>query len=82
MKPSARRQISSAPQGSNSSAAARVKATARSDRTKSIDGQIQLGQVVNSTASGDVSGSFWGLLIGVLFHNPLLGAVLGARAAR
>jgi uncharacterized membrane protein len=35
-------------------------------------------QVVNTTASGAVSGSFWGLLIGVLFLNPLLGAALGA----
>ncbi|MGH6813875.1 MAG: DUF1269 domain-containing protein [Methylocella sp.] len=46
--------------------------------TKSTDGQIQLHQVVNTTASGAVSGSFWGLLIGVLFLNPLLGAALGA----
>src|SRR6202047_4737743 len=46
--------------------------------TKSPDGQIQLHQVVNTTASGAMSGSFWGLLIGVLFLNPLLGAALGA----
>ena len=46
--------------------------------TKSADGQVQLHQVVNTTASGAVSGSFWGLLIGVLFLNPLLGAALGA----
>jgi uncharacterized membrane protein len=46
--------------------------------TKSSDGQIQLHQIVNTTASGALSGSFWGLLIGVLFLNPLLGAVLGA----
>jgi uncharacterized membrane protein len=46
--------------------------------TKSPDGQIQLHQIVNTTASGAVSGSFWGLLIGVLFLNPLLGAALGA----
>jgi uncharacterized membrane protein len=46
--------------------------------TKSTDGQIQLHQVVNTTASGAVSGSFWGLLIGVLFLNPILGAALGA----
>jgi uncharacterized membrane protein len=38
----------------------------------------QLHQVVNTTASGAVSGSFWGLLIGVLFLNPILGAALGA----
>jgi len=46
--------------------------------TKSADGQIKLHQVVNTTAAGAVSGSFWGLLIGVLFLNPLLGAALGA----
>ncbi len=46
--------------------------------TKSPDGQIKLHQVVNTTAAGAVSGSFWGLLVGVLFLNPLLGAALGA----
>jgi uncharacterized membrane protein len=46
--------------------------------TKSGDGQIQLHQVVNTTAAGAVSGSFWGLLIGVLFLNPILGVALGA----
>ena len=46
--------------------------------TKSPDGQIKLHQVINPTAAGAVSGSFWGLLIGVLFLNPLLGAALGA----
>jgi uncharacterized membrane protein len=46
--------------------------------TRSPDGQIQLHQIVNTTASGAISGSFWGLLIGVLFLNPILGAALGA----
>lgn len=46
--------------------------------TKSPDGQVQLHQIVNTTASGALSGSFWGLLIGVLFLNPLLGAAMGA----
>ena len=46
--------------------------------SKSPDGQIQLHQVVNTTAAGALSGSFWGLLIGVLFLNPLLGAAMGA----
>lgn len=46
--------------------------------TKSPDGQIQLHQVVNTTAAGAVSGSFWGLLIGVLFLNPILGVAIGA----
>ncbi|PNG25015.1 DUF1269 domain-containing protein [Methylocella silvestris] len=46
--------------------------------TKSEDGQIKLHQVINTTAAGAVSGSFWGLLVGVLFLNPLLGAAIGA----
>jgi uncharacterized membrane protein len=45
--------------------------------TKSVNGQVQLHQVVNTTASGAVRGTFWGLLIGVLFVNPLLGAAMG-----
>lgn len=46
--------------------------------TKDADGQVKLHQVINTTAAGAVSGSFWGLLIGVLFLNPILGAALGA----
>ena len=46
--------------------------------TKSVNGQVQLHQVVNTTASGAVRGTFWGLLIGFLFLNPLLGAAVGA----
>ena len=46
--------------------------------TKSADGQIQLHQVINTTAAGAVSGSFWGALVGLLFLNPILGAALGA----
>ena len=46
--------------------------------TKSPDGQVHLHQVVNTTAAGAVSGSFWGLLIGVLFLNPILGVAVGA----
>jgi uncharacterized membrane protein len=46
--------------------------------TKSADGQIQLHQIVNTTAAGAVSGSFWGLLVGVIFLNPLLGVAVGA----
>jgi uncharacterized membrane protein len=46
--------------------------------TKSADGQVKLHQIINTTAAGAVSGSFWGLLIGVLFLNPLLGVAAGA----
>ncbi len=45
---------------------------------KSPDGHVKLNQIVNTTAAGAVSGSFWGLLIGMIFLNPLLGAAFGA----
>ena len=46
--------------------------------TKTDAGKIKLNQMVSTTAAGAVSGSFWGLLIGVLFLNPLIGAAVGA----
>lgn len=45
---------------------------------KQADGNVKLNQLFNTTAAGAVSGSFWGLLIGVIFLNPLLGVALGA----
>ena len=45
---------------------------------KTDSGDIKLNQLVNTTAVGAVSGSFWGLLIGVLFLNPIVGVALGA----
>ena len=45
---------------------------------KTEAGPIKLNQLVNTTAIGAVSGSFWGLLIGVIFLNPILGVALGA----
>lgn len=48
--------------------------------TKSEDGKVKLHQAMNLTAAGAVGGSFWGLLIGVLFMNPLLGVAVGAGA--
>lgn len=45
---------------------------------KNKEGKVQLKQAVNLTAAGAVSGSFWGMLIGILFLNPLLGAAVGA----
>ncbi|NOJ45035.1 DUF1269 domain-containing protein [Bradyrhizobium archetypum] len=45
---------------------------------KTDGGSVKLNQLVNTTAVGAVSGSFWGLLIGVLFLNPILGVALGA----
>jgi uncharacterized membrane protein len=43
-------------------------------------GKPKLDQAVNLTAAGAVGGSFWGLLIGALFLNPLLGMAVGAGA--
>jgi uncharacterized membrane protein len=48
--------------------------------TKDEKDQVKLHQAVNLTASGAVGGSFWGLLIGFLFLNPLAGAAVGAGA--
>lgn len=50
--------------------------------TKSADGQVHLHQVVNTTASGALSGSFWGLLIGVYSSIPSLARRLARQAAR
>ncbi len=48
--------------------------------TKNDKGKAKLHQAVNLTASGAVGGSFWGLLIGMIFMNPLVGAAVGAGA--
>jgi uncharacterized membrane protein len=45
---------------------------------KTESGDIKLNQLHNATAMGAVAGSFWGLLIGVLFLNPIVGVALGA----
>ena len=45
---------------------------------KDEHGKIKLKQAVNLTGAGAASGGFWGLLIGILFFNPLLGAAVGA----
>ncbi|MHC6157679.1 DUF1269 domain-containing protein [Bradyrhizobium elkanii] len=41
---------------------------------------VKLSQLVNTTVIGAASGSFWGLLLGMVFLNPLLGVALGAGA--
>ena len=48
--------------------------------TKNEKGKVKLHQAVNLTAAGAVGGSFWGLLIGTIFLNPLLGMAVGAGA--
>ncbi len=45
---------------------------------KTSDGKVKLNQLMNMTAAGAAGGSFWGLLIGVLFLNPLVGVAAGA----
>jgi uncharacterized membrane protein len=47
---------------------------------KNAEGKVKLKQAVDLTAAGATSGGFWGLLIGTLFLNPLLGAAVGAAA--
>ena len=48
--------------------------------TKNEKGKVKLHQAVNLTAAGAVGGTFWGMLIGLIFLNPLLGAAVGAGA--
>jgi uncharacterized membrane protein len=48
--------------------------------TKDDKGKVKLHQAVNLTAAGAAGGTFWGLLIGVIFLNPLVGAAVGAGA--
>lgn len=45
---------------------------------KTDAGPVKLNQLVNTTAAGAASGSFWGLLVGLLFLNPIIGVALGA----
>jgi len=37
-------------------------------------------QAQNLTAAGAVGGTFWGMLVGMIFLNPLVGAAVGAGA--
>lgn len=48
--------------------------------TRNEKGKIKLDQATNLTSAGAVGGGFWGMLIGLIFLNPLLGAALGATA--
>jgi len=45
---------------------------------KDDKGRVKLNQLLNTTAVGAVSGTFWGTLIGLIFLMPLAGAALGA----
>jgi uncharacterized membrane protein len=41
---------------------------------------VRLHQAVNLTAVGALSGGFWGMLIGMIFLNPLPGMAMGVTA--
>jgi uncharacterized membrane protein len=45
---------------------------------KQPDGTVRLNQLINTTAAGAVSGTFWGTLVGLIFLMPLAGAAIGA----
>ncbi len=45
---------------------------------KDETGKVKLNQIHNLTATGAVSGGFWGTLTGIIFLNPLLGMAAGA----
>ncbi|HRF11334.1 MAG: DUF1269 domain-containing protein [Candidatus Accumulibacter phosphatis] len=47
---------------------------------KDDKGKVKLHQMFNLTASGALSGGFWGTLIGLIFMNPLLGLAVGVGA--
>lgn len=47
---------------------------------KDSKGKVKLHQIHNLTAAGAIGGGFWGLLIGALFLNPLLGTAAGMTA--
>lgn len=48
--------------------------------TRDQKGKTKLDQAVNLTSAGAIGGGFWGMLIGLIFLNPLLGAAIGAGA--
>ena len=45
---------------------------------RDAQGKIKLRQMHNLTAAGAVTGGFWGMLVGMLFLNPLFGLAVGA----
>ncbi|QFT59381.1 hypothetical protein FIU94_11150 [Sulfitobacter sp. THAF37] len=45
-----------------------------------MDGNVKLNQMVNMWTAGAAGGAFWGLLVGMIFFNPLLGVAVGAGA--
>ena len=49
--------------------------------TRNEKGKVKLHQAQNLTGAGAAGGTFWGMLIGMIFLNPLLGAAIGASPA-
>src|SRR6187200_3146129 len=45
---------------------------------KQPNGRVKLNQLFHPAAAGAATGSFWGLLIGLIFMIPLAGVVIGA----
>jgi uncharacterized membrane protein len=48
--------------------------------TRDAKGRIKLDQAISLTRAGAIGGGFWGMLLGLIFLNPILGAALGAAA--
>lgn len=48
--------------------------------TRDARGRTKLDQATSLTSAGAIGGGFWGMLIGLIVLNPLLGAALGATA--
>jgi uncharacterized membrane protein len=48
--------------------------------TRNAKGKIKLDQATSLTRAGAIGGGFWGMLLGLIFLNPVLGAALGAAA--
>ena len=46
------------------------------------DGHVHLKQSINLATAGAASGSFWGMLVGLLFLNPLVGLAVGLEPER
>jgi uncharacterized membrane protein len=44
------------------------------------EGKVKLRQLYSLTAAGALRGGFWGMLMGLLFLNPLFGFAIGAAA--
>jgi uncharacterized membrane protein len=48
--------------------------------TRNQNGKVKLDQAMSLTSAGAIGGGFWGMLLGLIFFNPLIGAAIGATA--